>query len=297
MKHPPQFATELSVSTSQPFAGLASQSTKPRAQVNPHAPAAQVGAAFARAGHTVPHAPQFVTAVRVSTSQPSARAPSQSANPAVQARPHAPAVHTGAALAGVAQAVAQAPQWASDVRVSTSQPFAASPSQSAKPAAQAKPHAPAAQVGVALARAGGRHGDVPGGRVRVHLRGGLRRLRRRRGGRLRGRHAHQRDELRRLRDGVPRAGHALPHAPQWASDARVSTSQPLATARSQSPKPSVHVPTAHAPTAHADSALAAAHTVPQPPQFPTLVRMSTHPPPQHVCPATHPRVASQPGTH
>ncbi len=51
----------------------------------------------------------------------------------------------------------------------------------------------------------------------------------------------------------------LLHRPQWASVVRVSTSQPLPGAASQSAKPAVHVATPHAPAAHAPVALAGAH--------------------------------------
>jgi hypothetical protein len=228
---PPQLALSLRVSTSQPLAALPSQSRKPVAQAAiAQAPAAQVEVALGSA-QTRPHAPQLTALVWVSTSQPLAAVPSQSAKPvaqrttvqalpaqplvatlasahtvphapqwagsitvlaqkavgpAPQARsgeaqvvPHTPAEHTRPA----AQAAPQPPQWALSLRVSTSQPLAALPSQSKKPAAQAAiAQAPAAQVEVALESA-----------------------------------------------------QARPHAPQFAALVWVLTSQPLAAAPSQSP--------------------------------------------------------------
>ncbi len=93
------------------------------------------------------------------------------------------------------------------------------------------------------------------------------------------------------------AGHALPQVPQCARVVRVSTSQPLAALMSQLPKPSEHEATEHAPTLHTGEPLLIVQLIPQPPQLPVLVRMSTQPPPQQVCPARQPRMASQPGTH
>jgi hypothetical protein len=43
-------------------------------------------------GQTLPHAPQFASSIRTSSSQPSAAFELQSAKPALQALPHTPAV-------------------------------------------------------------------------------------------------------------------------------------------------------------------------------------------------------------
>jgi hypothetical protein len=97
-----------------------------------------------------PHPPQWVLLVRVSTSQPLAGFMSQSAKPALQAKPQAPAAQVGVALARAGQALLQAPQCAVDVRVSTSQPFMALPSQLAKPMEHpVLPHTPAMHVALA----------------------------------------------------------------------------------------------------------------------------------------------------
>ncbi len=94
--------------------------------------------------------PQWAAEERVSTSHPLAASPSQLAKPALQAKPQAPAAQVGVALARAGQALLQAPQWAVDVRVSTSQPFAALPSQFAKPMEHpVLPHTPATHVALA----------------------------------------------------------------------------------------------------------------------------------------------------
>src|SRR5690242_4799298 len=75
--------------------------------VREQAPAAQL------VQQEVPQAPQLFASVRVSTSQPFAGSPSQSAKPGLHAKPHAPAVHVATALATVAvHATPQPPQFA-----------------------------------------------------------------------------------------------------------------------------------------------------------------------------------------
>jgi len=94
--------------------------------------------------------PQWAADVRVSTSHPLAASPSQFAKPALQVKPQLPAAQVVAALGRAGQALLHAPQWAVDVRVSTSQPFAALPSQFAKPMEHpVVPHTPAAHVALA----------------------------------------------------------------------------------------------------------------------------------------------------
>ena len=103
--------------------------------------------------HRVPHRPQLPGEPR-SASHPLPGFPSQSAKPALQVKPQVPIAHVGVAFAGVAHARAHIPQCATVVRVSTSHPLLASPSQSANPVLHVNPHAPIAQVAVAFARAG-----------------------------------------------------------------------------------------------------------------------------------------------
>ena len=78
--------------------------------------------------------------------------------------------------------------------------------------------------------------------------------------------------------------HTLPHAPQWLSFDAKLTSQPLAAARSQSPKPALHTKL-HAPDAHTPDAFAGdEHTVPHAPQLSGSERVVTQSPPHTVCP-------------
>jgi hypothetical protein len=88
--------------------------------------------------------------VAVAVSQPSVATLLQSAKPVAQAiTPQRPVAHVPVALGG-AHARPHAPQWASVVPRSVSQPFAAIPSQSPKPGSQRTiAHAPAVQACVA----------------------------------------------------------------------------------------------------------------------------------------------------
>jgi len=294
--HMPQFRTLLAVAASQPLAALPSQLAKPAAQVaTAHAPAVHVAVPLA-AVHVRPHTPQFVALVRVSTSQPLAGLPSQSAKPALHAPiTQAPAAHMGAALAKL-QARPHMPQFVALVRVSashplaalrsqssklvahevtaqapavhapvplaglharphapqltvvsrvTSQPLAALPSQFPRPAAQAMPHAPAAQAA-----------DPPAG-----------------------------------------AGQALRQAPQWDVEVRVSVSQPLAALPSQSPRPVMHMPPQRPAAQVATPPVDGAQRVAQAPQWLGSVWRFWQRPSQHVSPAPQGTVAEQPTVH
>lgn len=111
----------------------------------------QVPASHTPEAQALPQVPQLVAFVRVSTSQPSALLPLQLAKPVAQVMPQVRAAQVGKALLRVGQTVPQAPQFATLDRVSTSQPFAGTLSQLAKPVAQApRLQTPAEQVAVAL---------------------------------------------------------------------------------------------------------------------------------------------------
>jgi len=134
LRHAPQFETSLRRSASQPLTGFPSQSWKPIRHEVTQLPSVHPGNAFGRAAHRVPHAPQFETDVLVSVSHPFDGLVSQSAYPSAhRAIEQRPAEHMADALGGM-QATRQPPQWATSVAVFTSQPLAASPSQSAYPA-------------------------------------------------------------------------------------------------------------------------------------------------------------------
>lgn len=130
--------------TSQPFEKLPSQSAQPALHRKiAQEPAAQVETAFA-AEHVLPHAPQLLTLLRVSTQL----APHRTAG-AVHPDRHAltEESHTGLAPE---QRCPQAPQLAS-VPSAVSHPLLARPSQSPKPALQlATTQRPAPQPATAL---------------------------------------------------------------------------------------------------------------------------------------------------
>ena len=150
---PPQWRTSLRWSTSHPLLATASQLAKPVVQLDTaQALDAHAGVALG-SEHAAPHEPHEVTVLRRSTSQPLAALPSQLPKPAAQVMPHAPAAHEGVPLVAL-QALPQPPQWAGLVAKLVSQPLAALPSQSPKPALQRNEHAPLAHVAVALAAPG-----------------------------------------------------------------------------------------------------------------------------------------------
>jgi hypothetical protein len=213
---------------------------RPGSQTAVHAEATQARCPSVTAGHARPQPPQCETDVCVSASQPLLVFPSQSAVPGPHTLPHTLAAQVATALGRVGHALPQDPQWAGVLRVSTSQPLLATPSQSAKPAAQVNLQAAATHAGVALAR----------------------------------------------------AGHTVPHAPQWVALDRVSTSQPLVTAPSQSPKPWSQVATAQTPRAQVGAALAGAHGRPHAPQCAVLLASTVSQP----LPAT-PSQSAKPARH
>lgn len=147
----PQLFTFVFRFTSQPSTGLPLQSAYPGLQLLiVHTPALQVETAFG-SEHWLPQAPQLPALVVRFTSQPSDATVLQSPNPLLQlAMAQAPATQAAVAL-GRLQAREQPPQLETSVRVLTSQPLDASPSQSAHPVEQAATaHCPEVQVEVAL---------------------------------------------------------------------------------------------------------------------------------------------------
>jgi hypothetical protein len=110
----PQCARVVLVLASQPLAALLSQSPKPALHINEHAPALQAGVPLA-AAHAFAQRPQCATLDVVSVSQPLAGLPSQSAKPAAQRTPHAPAAQVAVALAAAGHALPQRPQCAGSV--------------------------------------------------------------------------------------------------------------------------------------------------------------------------------------
>jgi hypothetical protein len=78
-----------------------------------------------------PHAPQFCGSSPSGVSQPSAAFPLQSPKPASHVKPQALPAQAGCAWAGAVQTDPHAPQFCGADAIWTSQPFDATPSQSA----------------------------------------------------------------------------------------------------------------------------------------------------------------------
>jgi hypothetical protein len=139
--HAPQFAGSMA-RLAQKVAPVDPHVASGAAQVVPHAPPEQTWPA----AHVAVHDPQWALSERASTSQPSAGLALQSRKPVAHiVMAHAPVAQNAAAW-GSAQVRPQTPQLAVVALRSVSQPLAATPSQSPKPAAQRTTvHAPAAQ--------------------------------------------------------------------------------------------------------------------------------------------------------
>jgi hypothetical protein len=126
--HPPQFASSVARSASQPFDAWPSQSPNPPshaiAQVEPR----HDGVPFVEL-QAAAQAEQFAGSLRRSISHPFAAWASQSANPEVHEMEHVPPEQLGVPLV-VLQAKRHVPQWAVSVSRLTSHPVEAWPSQS-----------------------------------------------------------------------------------------------------------------------------------------------------------------------
>jgi hypothetical protein len=129
--HPPQFEGLLRVSVSQPLAALPSQLPKPVLQAAmAQTPAAHVPVALVKV-HARPQAPQLDGSLAVAR-----HVPEQLVWPAGQAWPQVPAAQVALPPAAGRQTLRHTPQWLVSVWRLVSQPLAALPSQSAKPATQ-----------------------------------------------------------------------------------------------------------------------------------------------------------------
>ncbi len=132
--HTPQLLLSIRVSTSQPFAAVASQSVNPAAHVpTAQRPATHAAVAFASM-QRLPHAPQFTGSVAVFTSQPSVSMPLQLPNPVLHWMSQVALTQTLVALARMGQAFLHIPQLPTLSESRASQPFAATMSQSPYPA-------------------------------------------------------------------------------------------------------------------------------------------------------------------
>ncbi len=276
----PQLPVSARRSTSQPLAGLPSQSAKPVSQrPTPHTPPVQSTVACGRAAQGRLHAPQFITSVAVRVSQPLLTSPSQSSVPEAHTpMPQAPARHTAVPLGGVGHALPQRPQFDTSVVVTVSQPFVGLMSQSAKPALhEATVHAPAAHPGAPLLT---EHALPQRPQWPVAVRRSVSQP-------FDGspsqspKFSSQRATAQRpaVQAGVPcSTRQAVPHAPQCVTLVPVSVSQPLPAIMSQSASGAAQAPTAQAPMTHAAVPPITMHALPQRPQWPVLVRRSvSHP--------------------
>ena len=136
--HAPQFAVSVRRLASQPVVASWSQSAKPMEQLaTAQPPLAQVVTAVCARAQPRPQAPQFVGSFCVLAQYADAE-PVHAVSGAAQVVPQVPPEQTWPA----GQLVPQVPQLPLSACVLTSQPLAATPSQSAKPGAQA----PMAQV-------------------------------------------------------------------------------------------------------------------------------------------------------
>ena len=233
-----------------------------------HLPSEHVAAALGGTGHVTPHVPQLVGSVAVLAQMAVAAQyivpvghddmhvdPAQRL-PATQVFPHAPQLELVLSVA--------------------SQPLAALPSQSAKPALQvATVQRPAAQPAVAL-------GSTQGLPQLPHEVAVLDRLVSQPSVALAlqspkpGLHAAMVQAPAAHAAVALASAHALPHAPQWVALVLLLVSQPVMTLESQSAKPRLHV-NPHVPAMHAGAALAKpGQTVPHIPQLLTSVAAAAH---------------------
>ena len=270
--HDPQWLDVL-ISVSHPSAGSPLQSSRLNMHVCTQVPLLQLPNCVEVALHAVPQVPQFVLVLRA-VSQPSATMPLQSPHPAAhEPMAHAPAAHDAVAC-GSEQTVPQVPQFAGSLEIATSQPFAAVPSQFARPALHApRTHAPALHVALAPVNVHTRaqepqlFGSDAVARSHPLLA-------------LASQSAYPAAHAPRTHAPLAQVAaacaneHALAHEPQLAGSVAVFTSQPFAPLPSQFAVPAVHVVITHAPLVHVAPA---AQALPHDPQLAAVVMGTSHP--------------------
>jgi hypothetical protein len=249
-----------------------------------------------------PHLLQFFGSDCRLVSQPFAWPRSQLAKPGAQdSITHVPTSQIGVAC-GSEQAFPQAPQLPRLVASLASQPFAGSPSQSAKPSLQAAiPQTPAAQFGVALGRLHAAP-QAPQFAMLVLV------------------FTSQPSDATPLQSPVPALQVAMMHAPpthpgvafaraqalpqalQLAGLVLVFTSQPSLALRLQSVNPTAQNAIVQAPALQTETAAARLQATPQPPQLDRLVwRLTSQPsdatPLQSANPALQPAIEQSPPAH
>jgi len=264
---------------SQPLDASTSQSPKPDAHpVIAHVPPAQLVIAFART-HATLHAPQSVV-VASEVSQPDASLPSQSPNPPPQLpMRQVPVAQVAAALARE-HPEPQAPQLTSVVR-GVSQPLPATMSQSPKPVShELQVHVRLEQSATAWDLA---H-TTPQPPQSVSVSSAVSQP----FDAIMSQSAKPRSHAATAHDPLRQAGvacgsaHALPHAPQLATDEPRSTSQPLPAIMSQSSNPVRHTDPHRLAVQVAIVSGGVGHAMPHAPQWVGLDARSTQLPAQSV---------------
>jgi hypothetical protein len=235
--HIPQLAGRPRL-VSQPSLPMPLQLAKPEMQVKEQTPPLQTVVAFARAGQTIPHIPQFDASVSRFRSHPSALIPLQSENPASHPKEQTPPPQTAVAFAGSRHASPHALQCAGLEVRSVSQPSVGSASQSPRPETQAYVQARPVHATVVEGRATHARPQLPQWstslvRSRSHPVIGSMSQSARSGSQV---STHAEPTHMVLANGRP--GHAAPHALQCITSAVVSTSQPSVSLPLQSSKPS-----------------------------------------------------------
>ncbi len=238
-----------------------------------------------RAAEHARTAPQF-------NSHPSTALALQLFQPEVHdATVHVLAAQLGTPLA-TAHGLAHAPQFASDVRRSASQPFAAIPSQLPKLVLQVKPHVAPVHALLAFATAGHAAPHIPqlASDVRVSVSQPFAAI----ASQLPRPAAHDATvQIPAAHAAVANGSeHAVAHDPQLATEVRKSASQPLAVLPSQLPKPALQLAITQAPATHDGVAFASKHAALQAPQLATdVLRSVSHP--FAVFPSQSPRPGMQ----
>jgi len=139
----PQFIRSVAVATSQPLALLPSQLAKPDEHAKVQLPLLHATCALGPVGHALSQRPQCPRSLRRSRSHPLLALPSQSPNPLRHTYRQLPAEHDATLLGRAAHIAPHAPQWRTSLAVDTSQPLAATMSQSPKLGRQVTWQAPA----------------------------------------------------------------------------------------------------------------------------------------------------------
>jgi hypothetical protein len=155
LPQPPQLMPLVWAFTSQPSSFPVEgwlQFAEPKSHVETHVDPTHTREAVFVPEHVRPQAPQLKTSSATTVSQPSSAIGAagliQLPNPSAHVGVHCPLAHAVLTALAPEQAKPQLPQWAVDVRKSTSQPSAALLLQSAKPMVQVKPHIPLVHVAV-----------------------------------------------------------------------------------------------------------------------------------------------------